>query len=178
MHPVDLLPSLRLQMAFPAGNGAWRLSFWDVVFSQRYDGWRLLGRGPWATVVRTRSRDLRHDIALKVFVNLDPELLERVRQEVRAVQALATPYLVHSYSLFDRGTIAWFEMELVEGLYRSRMNPSLGRNLADHIPDPGRHRTHFYAHYANRLRGERPGDEEPRHADEAELPTRRRCSPT
>ena len=42
-------------------------------------------------------------------------------------------------------------------LYRSRMNPSLGRNfeamdplewlarLADHIPDPGRHRTHFNA---------------------------------
>jgi hypothetical protein len=22
--------------------------------------------------------------------------------------------------------------------------------LADHIPDPGRHRTHFCAHYANR----------------------------
>jgi hypothetical protein len=76
-------------------------------------------------------------------------------------------------------------------LYRSRMNPSLGRNfeamdllewlarLADHIPDPGRHRTHFYSHYANRLRGERPGDEEPRHADEAvQLPTRLRCSPT
>ena len=47
------------------------------------------------------------------------------------------------------------------------MNPSLGRNfeamdplewlarLADHIPDPGRHRTHFYAHYANRVHGER-----------------------
>jgi len=42
-------------------------------------------------------------------------------------------------------------------LYRSRTNPSLGRNfeamdplewlarLADHIPDPGKHRTHFYA---------------------------------
>lgn len=40
-------------------------------------------------------------------------------------------------------------------LYRSRMNSSLGRNfeamdplewlarLADHIPDPGKHRTHF-----------------------------------
>ena len=71
-------------------------------------------------------------------------------------------------------------------LYRSRMNPSLGRNfeamdplewltrLADHIPDPGRHRTHFYAHYANRVRGERPSEEEPRPADP---PTRRRCSP-
>ena len=56
-------------------------------------------------------------------------------------------------------------------LYRSRMNPSLGRNfeamdplewlarLADHIPDPGKHRTHFYAHYANRVRGERPPEE-------------------
>jgi len=91
------------------------LCFSDAVFRQRYDGWQVLGRGPWATVVRTRSRDLGQDIALKVFVNLDPELLERVRQEVRAVQALATPYLVHSYSLFDRGTAAWFEMELVEG---------------------------------------------------------------
>jgi hypothetical protein len=41
-------------------------------------------------------------------------------------------------------------------LYRSRMNPSLGRNfeamdplewlarMADHIPDPGKHRVHFY----------------------------------
>lgn len=99
------------------------LCFSDVVFSQRYEGWRLLGRGPWATVVRTRSRDLGHDIALKVFVNLDPELLERVRQEVRAVQALAIPYLVHTYSLFDRGTIAWFEMELVDG-------PNLQEELA------------------------------------------------
>ena len=56
-------------------------------------------------------------------------------------------------------------------LYRSRMNPSLGRNfdamdplewlarLADHIPDAGKHRTHFYAHYANRVRGERPSEE-------------------
>jgi len=70
-------------------------------------------------------------------------------------------------------------------LYRSRMNRSLGRNfeamdplewlarLADHIPDPGRHRTHFYAHYANRVRGGRPHEGEPCHT--AEPPPSRRC---
>src|SRR6266545_5832499 len=99
-----------------AGEGALRaLCFSDMVFRERYDGWRVVGRGPWATVVRTRSLDMGRDIALKVFVNLDHELLERVREEVRAAQALATPYFVHTYSLFDRGRIAWFEMEVVDG---------------------------------------------------------------
>jgi serine/threonine protein kinase len=87
----------------------------DVVFLERYEGWEILGRGSWATVVRTWSRDLGYEIALKIFVNLDPQLLQRVREEVHAVQVLATPYLVHTYSLFDRGTIAWFEMEVVDG---------------------------------------------------------------
>jgi hypothetical protein len=48
-------------------------------------------------------------------------------------------------------------------VYRSRMNPSLGRNfeamdplewlahLSDHIPDPGQHRTLFYGEYSNRV---------------------------
>jgi len=52
-------------------------------------------------------------------------------------------------------------------LYRSKRNPFLGRNfeamdprewrarLAEHIPDAGKHRTHFYAYYANRVRGQR-----------------------
>jgi hypothetical protein len=50
--------------------------------------------------------------------------------------------------------------------------------LADHIPDPGRHRTHFYAHYANRVRGGRPDQEEPRRGDDPDPPTRRRSSPS
>jgi hypothetical protein len=52
-------------------------------------------------------------------------------------------------------------------LYRSRLNPSLGRNfeamdplewlarMTDHIPDPGRHRTHFHGFYASRVRAKR-----------------------
>ena len=50
--------------------------------------------------------------------------------------------------------------------------------LADHIPDPGRHRTHFYAHYANRARGQRPGEGALVHAGEVDPPPRRRCSST
>jgi eukaryotic-like serine/threonine-protein kinase len=99
----------------PTEDALQALCFADAVFDQRYQGWQVLGRGSWATVVRTWSRDLGQEIALKVFVNLDSEALQRVRDEVRAVQVLATPYLVHTYSLFDRGTIAWFEMEVVDG---------------------------------------------------------------
>jgi serine/threonine protein kinase len=114
------------------------LCFADAVFRQRYQGWHVLGRGRWATVVRTHSRDLGQDIALKVFLNLDPESLERVRQEVRAVQALATPYLVHTYSPFDRGTIAWFEMEAVDG-------PNLQREL-DRLAGVGKRMPLFQAY--------------------------------
>jgi len=117
-----------------AGDDALRqLCACDSVFRERYEGWSVLGRGPWATVVRTQSRDLGHDIALKVFVNLDREMLARVRQEVRAVQALASPYLVHVYSLFDRGAIAWFEMELVDGPNLQEVLDQLGA-AGDQIP--------------------------------------------
>jgi serine/threonine protein kinase len=112
---VDPKPDAETARAVAGDDALRELCFCDAVFRARYDGWHVLGRGSWATVVRTRSRDIGRDIALKVFVNLDPELLERVREEVRAVQALATPYLVHTYSLFDRGTISWFEMEVVDG---------------------------------------------------------------
>jgi Transposase zinc-binding domain/Putative transposase len=74
-------------------------------------------------------------------------------------------------------------------LYRSRMNPSLGRNfealdplewlarMSDHIPDPGQHRTILYGHYSNRTRGAPQRDKaEPTEAS-AETP-RRRSAPT
>jgi hypothetical protein len=71
-----------------------------------------------------------------------------------------------------------------------KSNPTLGRNfetmdplewlarMSDHIPDPGKHRTLFYAYYANRVRGERarvePGEDEVGE----KTPKRRRCSPS
>ncbi len=68
-------------------------------------------------------------------------------------------------------------------LYRSKMNPFLGRNfeamdplewrarLTDHIPDAGKHRTQFCAYYANRVRGGRSPEVVDGPADEDETPT-------
>jgi serine/threonine protein kinase len=88
----------------------------DPTFSERYEGWAVLGRGTYATVVRARSRDAGREMALKIFEGLSPEMSGRVREEVHAAQSLATPYFVQVYSVFDRGQITWFEMELVDGL--------------------------------------------------------------
>ena len=76
-------------------------------------------------------------------------------------------------------------------LYRSRMNPSLGRNfeamdplewlarISDHIPDPGQHRTIFYGEYSSRVRGPSPPPPEPdATVATADSPPRRRCSPS
>jgi hypothetical protein len=74
-------------------------------------------------------------------------------------------------------------------IYRSRMNPSLGRNfeamhpfewlarLSDHIPDPGQHRTLYYGEYSSRVRGAgEPAGPAPEVAEEHE--PRRRASPS
>jgi hypothetical protein len=74
-------------------------------------------------------------------------------------------------------------------IYRGlRPNPRLGRDfesmdplswlarMTDHIPDPHRHRTLFYGHYANRVRGGRR--KEPLGAVESTAPVKRRCSPS
>lgn len=87
----------------------------DPTFRERYEGWTVLGSGTYATVVGTRSRDAGRYVALKIFQGLSPDLAERVREEVHAAQSLATPYLVQVYSVFDRGPLTWFEMELVDG---------------------------------------------------------------
>jgi eukaryotic-like serine/threonine-protein kinase len=88
----------------------------DPVWTERYEGWTELGRGGSAAVVRVFNRDAGGDVALKVFYGLAAEDRVRVGREVRGAQRLASPFIVRTFSPFARGSLAWIEMELVDGV--------------------------------------------------------------
>jgi hypothetical protein len=110
---------------------------------------------------------------------------------------LSLKKLVVRRARVNRARLSWRNRCAIPGLdgqkavlYRSRMNPSLGRNfealgplewlarLADHIPDLDKHRTHFHAPYANRLSSARPCEERGPQKQEEDQPKKRRCSPS
>lgn len=87
----------------------------DAVWAERYEGWTELGHGGSATLVRTRCRATDDEVALKVFHRLDEDDRRRFREEVRNAQRLSSPYVVRTFSPFLRGSLAWIEMEWVDG---------------------------------------------------------------
>jgi serine/threonine protein kinase len=87
----------------------------DPVWSERYEGWVELGCGGSASVVRTHSKAIGEEIALKVFHRLASDDWSRFRREVGNAQRLTSPYIVKTYSPFPRGSLAWIEMELIDG---------------------------------------------------------------
>ena len=88
----------------------------EPIWAERYDGWIELGRGGSAAVVRTFNRDAGGEVALKVFYGLAAEDRVRFEREVRGAQCLASPLIVRTFSPFVRGSLAWIEMELVDGV--------------------------------------------------------------
>ena len=107
--------------------------------------------------------------------------------DIRAIEDMAS-YVV-------RNPISLKRLVYIDGqqavVYRAlKPNPSLGANfvaldplewlarLADHIPDPGRHRTLFYSYYANRARGARAKEKGLLERVGAKPHQRRRCSPS
>jgi hypothetical protein len=107
--------------------------------------------------------------------------------DTRAIEDMAS-YVV-------RNPVSLKRLVYIDGqqavIYRAlRSNPSVGANfvaldplewlarITDHIPDPGRHRTLFYAHYANRARGARAEEKKLLEGPGAEAPQKRRCSPS
>jgi serine/threonine-protein kinase len=87
----------------------------DPLWNERYEGWIELGQGGSACVVRTHSRALDEDLALKIFPRLAADDWKRFQEEVRNAQRLTSPYVVRTYSPFPRGSFAWIEQELIDG---------------------------------------------------------------
>jgi hypothetical protein len=90
-------------------------------FAKRYEGWEVIGRGGFATVVKVSL--MGEPVALKIFTNLNEEGRERFRSEFASTVRLNSLHLVRTYSAFDTGSIAWIEMEAVDG-------PNLEHELA------------------------------------------------
>ena len=135
-----------------------RLESWDADAVMKLFRERLLAR-------LVEHHAISDDLARKLVAWTHPGFSSHIAEAIpfankKAIEDLAC-YLV-------RAPLSLQKLVYLDGqkavLYRSRMNPSLGRTfeamdplewlarLADHIPDPGRHRTHFYAHHANRVR--------------------------
>jgi len=141
-------------------------------------------------VVSIATSGISEELARKLFAWRHPGFSAHVGEAIpfedkKAIEDVAC-YMV-------RAPLSLKKLVYLDGqkavLYRSRMNPFLGRNfeamdplewlarLADHIPDTGKHRTHFYGFYASRVRAsrrEKEGSELPVEA----APTKRRCPPS
>ena len=103
-------------LAHPSRDALHNLCLADPVWTERYEGWTYLGHGGSATVVRTHGKALDEDLALKVFPRLSHDEWTRFRREVGTAQRLTSPYIVRTYSPFPRGSFAWIELELVDGI--------------------------------------------------------------
>jgi serine/threonine protein kinase len=104
----------------------------DPRWTSRYEGWQVIGRGAFATVVKTYCKDLGADIGVKIFKNLDQEDRRRFQQEVRNAQTLDSAGVVRMYSPFW-GSPAWIEMEWVDG---PNLKQELQRRAAENAPFP------------------------------------------
>jgi energy-coupling factor transporter ATP-binding protein EcfA2 len=84
--------------------------------STRFDGLELVGRGAQGEVYRARDLELGVPVALKRIGTLGAEAIVQLKAEFRAAAALSHPNLVQLHELFVDDELAYFSMELVEGV--------------------------------------------------------------
>jgi len=164
-------------------DGSWQpLPEWNATLLMGLFRERLLAR-------LVEAHAISPELVNKLLAWKHPGFSTHVGEAISADQKLR---LEDTAAYLVRNPLSLKKLVYLDGqqavLYRSRMNPSLGRNfeamdplewlarLSDHIPDPGQHRTLFYGEYSNRARGSgHPGEPEAPSRDE---PTpRRRCPP-
>jgi hypothetical protein len=163
-------------------DGAFRaLSAWDGQTVMRLFRERLLARLEEKHAV---SRELVAKVMAWRHSGFSVHLGDAIaREDAQALEDLAGYVVRNPLSLKRLVYLDGRQAVIYRGL---RPNPRLGRNfesmdpldwlarMTDHIPDPHRHRTLFYGHYANRVRGGRR--KEPLDPVESEAGAKRRCS--
>jgi hypothetical protein len=182
----DLLqwhPHLHLLVsdAARAADGSWQtLPGWDASLLMGLFRERLLAR-------LVESHAISQELVAKLLAWRHPGFSAHVGEPITPEEKQK---LEDTAAYLVRNPLSLRKLVYLDGekavLYRSRMNPFLGRNfeamdplewlarMSDHIPDPGQHRTLFYGAYANRARGAC----EARPAAAEEVPPRRRSSPS
>jgi tetratricopeptide (TPR) repeat protein len=75
-----------------------------------------LGQGELGVVYRAYSPRLGRVVALKTLRQIDPDRLNRLKREFRALSDVSHPNLVTLYELVAEGDTCFFSMELIEGV--------------------------------------------------------------
>jgi serine/threonine protein kinase len=86
----------------------------NSLWARFYQGWELIGRGGYGTVIGTRHRTFG-EIAIKSFEWLSAQEEARFDQEAAALARLNHPSIVRIYGAFKDDGLYWFEMERVHG---------------------------------------------------------------
>jgi hypothetical protein len=166
-----------------APEGTWHaLPHWDGELLMRLFRERLLGS-------LLDKRAISQELVQKLLAWRHPGFSAHVGEPIMASDKQR---LEDTAAYLVRNPLSLKKLVYLDGrqavLYRSRMNPSLGRNfeamdplewlarMSDHIPDPGQHRTIFYGEYSSRVRATLCAPEAALAAPD--LPPRRRCSPS
>ncbi|HEV8409202.1 MAG TPA: protein kinase [Gemmatimonadaceae bacterium] len=108
-------PSVELELL--GGLGA--LGAGDV-FADRYEIIEELGRGGMGVVYRARDRELDDEIAVKVLraelLKTDPELIERLKMEIRLARRITHPNVVRSHDFGEWEGKHFMTMEYVKAI--------------------------------------------------------------
>ena len=114
MSDSPLADSARRRDAAPGEERLRARCLANPLWAKFYQGWELIGRGGYGTVIGTRHRTFG-EIAIKSFEWLSPQEEGRFDQEAAALGRLSHPSIVRIYGAFKDDGLYWFEMERVVG---------------------------------------------------------------
>jgi CheY-like chemotaxis protein/predicted Ser/Thr protein kinase len=101
------------------------------VFAERYEIIEELGRGGMGVVYRARDRELDDEVAVKLLradvLKSDPELIERLKMEIRLARRITHPNVVRSHDFGEWEGTHFMTMEYVKGITVEKLIETQGR---------------------------------------------------